>query len=76
VSTDAVTTQPGGALPRARQFYLDVLGELRKVTWPTRDEVRKATIAIVAFVGALGIVIGAMDRLLQALLVELVARLF
>jgi preprotein translocase subunit SecE len=76
VSTDAVTTQPGGAVSRARQFYLDVLGELRKVTWPTRDEVRKATIAIVAFVGALGIVIGAMDRLLQALLVELVARLF
>lgn len=76
MSTDAVTTQTGGALPRARQFYLDVLGELRKVTWPTRDEVRKATIAIVAFVGALGIAIGAMDRLLQALLVELVARLF
>lgn len=76
MSTEALTTQSGGALARARQFYLDVLGEMRKVTWPTRDEVKKATIAIVLFVAALGIAIGLMDSLFQAVLVKLVARLF
>jgi preprotein translocase subunit SecE len=76
VSTEALTTQAGGVLSRARQFYLDVLGEMRKVTWPTPDEVKKATIAIVLFVAALGIAIGLMDSLFQAVLVKLVARLF
>ena len=76
MSTDALTTQSGGALARARQFYLDVVGEMRKVTWPTRDEVRKATLAIVVFVAILGLAIGLMDSLFQAILVKLVARLF
>jgi preprotein translocase subunit SecE len=76
VSTEALTTGTGGLLARARRFYLDVLGEMRKVTWPTRDEVKKATIAIVAFVAVLGLAIGLMDALFQQLLVKLVARLF
>ena len=49
---------------------------MRKVTWPTREEVKKATIAIVLFVAALGLAIGLMDALFQELLVKLVARLF
>jgi preprotein translocase subunit SecE len=76
VSTDALTTQPAGVLARARQFYQDVLGEMRKVTWPTRDEVKKATVAIIAFVAILGLAIGLMDSVFQAVLVKLVARLF
>jgi len=72
-------TLPGSAVgfpARARRFYLDVLGEMRKVTWPTRDEVRKATVAIVVFVGILGAAIGLMDTVFQTVLVKLVARLF
>lgn len=76
MSTETLTTGTGGLFSRARQFYLDVLGEMRKVTWPTRDEVKKATVAIVAFVAVLGLAIGLMDALFQQLLVKLVARLF
>ncbi len=75
MSTDALQTT-GGAVARARQFYLDVVAEMRKVTWPTRDEARKATIAIIAFVGILSVAIGVMDTVFQWLLVKLVARLF
>jgi preprotein translocase subunit SecE len=75
VSTEALPAT-GGAVARARQFYLDVVAEMRKVTWPTRDETRKATIAIVAFVGVLSLAIGLMDTVFQWLLVKLVARLF
>ena len=60
----------------ATQVITMLLGEMRKVTWPTRDEVKKATIAIVLFVAALGLAIGLMDSLFQAVLVKLVARLF
>lgn len=76
MSTETLPTTAGGFPARARRFYLDVLGEMRKVTWPTRDEVRKATLAIIVFVGILGAAIGLMDTVFQAVLVKLVARLF
>jgi preprotein translocase subunit SecE len=35
---------------RGFQNYIrDVIGELRKVTWPTRDELRGSTITVVVF---------------------------
>ena len=57
-------------------FLRDVRGELHKVTWPTWDEVKKATLVIVAFVSLMGLTIGLMDLVLQFVLVRLVARLF
>jgi len=76
VSAETLPGSAAGLPARARRFYLDVLGEMRKVTWPTRDEVRKATLAIVVFVGILGAAIGLMDTVFQTVLVKLVARLF
>lgn len=76
MSSETLSTSSPGALARARQFYVDVLAELRKVTWPTREEAQKATIAIIVFVGILGLMIGVMDRIFQWLLVELVAQIF
>lgn len=35
---------------RGLQNYIrDVIGELRKVTWPTRDELKGSTITVVVF---------------------------
>src|SRR5204863_89157 len=67
------------------QFYLrttDVTGtvqvpaEVRKVTWPSWDELKKATGVIVVFVIFLGVLIGLMDSVLQLVLVSAVANLF
>ncbi len=75
----------GGGSPEARprgriagfiQFLRDVRNELRKVTWPTFDELKKATTVIVIFVTVLGIAIGLMDSFFQFVFVKLVARLF
>ena len=66
----------GGKLAAARGFVRDVLAEMRKVTWPSRDDVRKSTLAIVAFVVALGVAIGLLDYVLQLVFVKLVARMF
>ena len=57
-------------------FLRDVRGEVRKVTWPTREELKKATLVIVIFVAVLGIVIGWMDWLLQQIFVVAIAKLF
>jgi preprotein translocase SecE subunit len=56
-------------------FLVAVREELRKVTWPTRPELIKATRMIIVLSILLGITIGLMDWLLQLILVEGIARL-
>jgi preprotein translocase subunit SecE len=60
---------------QTRHFLVAVREELRKVTWPTRDELIKATRMIVILSVVLGITIGLLDWILQAILVNGVARL-
>ena len=57
-------------------FYQAVMAEMRKVTWPEVPDVRRATIAIIAFVLLLGLFIWVMDVVLQQLLVKLIPSLF
>jgi preprotein translocase subunit SecE len=73
-----VAQQPGrvtGWVDRTRGFLVGVREEMRKVTWPTRDELIKATRMIVVLSIILGIVIGLMDWLLQLIFVDGIARL-
>ena len=56
-------------------FLVAVRDELKKVTWPTRPELVKATRMIIVLSILLGITIGLMDWLLQLILVEGIARL-
>ena len=67
--------RPVGKVGRLFQFLRDVRNELRKVTWPTFDELKKATTVIIIFVTVLGIAIGLMDSFFQFVFVKLVARL-
>jgi preprotein translocase SecE subunit len=64
-----------GWVERTRQFLVGVREELRKVTWPTRDELIKATRMTDVLSILLGITIGLMDYVLQLILVDGVARL-
>jgi len=64
-----------GWVQDTRRFLLWVRDEMKKVTWPTRDELVKATRMIVVLSILLGITIGLMDFVLQAILVNGVARL-
>ena len=77
VMTGGPEIQPGrGRIGRFVQFLRDVRNELRKVTWPTFDELKKATTVIIIFVTVLGLAIGLMDSFFQWLFVSLVARMF
>ena len=74
---DAVAAQERGWASRTLHFVrVEVPGELRKVTWPTWPELKKATWVILAFVIALGVGIGLLDVVLQFVLVKLVAQIF
>jgi preprotein translocase SecE subunit len=64
-----------GWFHRTTHFLGAVRDELKKVTWPTRPELAKATRMIIVLSILLGITIGLMDWLLQLILVEGIARL-
>jgi len=54
---------------RVVNFYNEVLTEMRKVTWPDREQLKDTTIKIIIFVLFLGAVLGILDVLLQLILV-------
>ncbi len=76
MATEALDTPKGNWLGRTVGFLRDVRAEVRKVTWPTWEELKKATTVIVIFVAIIGLVIGWMDWLLQQVFVVGVAKLF
>ncbi len=44
-------------------FFGDVFGELRKVTWPTRQEATRLTMLVIALAAAMGVFLGFFDWL-------------
>jgi len=53
---------------KIRQFLREVRAEMEKVTWPSRDEVRAATIVIIVLVLILAAFIGAVDFVVSRVL--------
>ena len=69
------TQQPqkrgGGVLAGPRRFTRDVRGELKRVTWPDRDQLRQSTavvliivLVLAAYVAAWDFVFGRLARLI------------
>jgi preprotein translocase subunit SecE len=48
----------------AKQFYLDVRSEMKKVSWPSRQEVVGTTVVVIAAVFFFGFYLGLVDYLL------------
>ena len=48
----------------AKQFYFDVRSEMKKVSWPSRQEVVGTTIVVIVAVFFFGLYLGAVDQLL------------
>ena len=61
---------------RVANFYQEVIAEMRKVTWPDREQLKDTTIKIIIFVLFIGAVLGIVDVLLQLILVEGLPSLF
>lgn len=52
---------------RLKQFFREVRSEIRKVTWPTREEVKVLTIVVLIFVAFFTAFVGMVDLLLSRL---------
>jgi preprotein translocase SecE subunit len=59
----------------SRDFLVAVRLELGKVSWPTQDELIKATRMVVVFSLIVGLVLGVVDLLLTKILIDGVAAL-
>lgn len=61
---------------RSSAFMRDVRGEMRKVSWPSWEELRRSTLVITVIVIILGILIGLMDWVFSRILIDLFGRVF
>ena len=59
-----------GKVVAARDFLVDTRAEMGKVSWPPKDELIKATKAVLFAALLLGVVIGVVDKILTLVLVE------
>lgn len=61
---------------RSTAFLREVRAEVRKVTWPGWDDLRRSTVVITIIVIIIGIVIGLMDWLFSMILIDFFGRAF
>jgi preprotein translocase subunit SecE len=59
--------QRSGVLAGPRKFARDVRGELRRVTWPDRDQLRQSTAVVLIIVIVLALYVAALDVVFQSL---------
>jgi preprotein translocase subunit SecE len=55
-------------IERSRAFLEECWAELKKVHWPTREETRAATIAVIIGVAVMALFLGVVDFALQAII--------
>lgn len=61
---------------RTNSFVQQVRTEMRKISWPTWDDLRRSTLVITLFVMVLGVIIGVMDSLFSLVLIKGFGRMF
>ncbi|MFN8533501.1 MAG: preprotein translocase subunit SecE [Dehalococcoidia bacterium] len=67
----------GGQAPAGRRlrfkapdlrFARDIISELRKVTWPSTQQIRDLTLVVIAMSTAVGVILGGIDWLFSKLM--------
>ncbi len=52
---------------RSQEFYREIIGEMRKVAWPTQEHVINSTVVVGAAIIGLMVIIGGIDRVFGTL---------
>jgi preprotein translocase subunit SecE len=53
---------------RIRRYFDEVWSELRKVSWPTREQVRNLTVLVFAISFVVGLYVAVLDQIFRGLL--------
>ena len=73
---DEVVVGLVAVVQRTNTFLQHVRGEMRKVSWPTWDDLRRSTLVITVFVAILGVIIGVMDSAFSLILITWLGQAF
>ena len=60
-------------MTRIRRYFDEVWSELRKVSWPTREQVRNLTVLVFAISFVVGVYISILDAFFQNVIAFLVS---
>ena len=72
-----IKRQPVFAFAQKSAEYLhNVRAEMRKVSWPSWDDLRRSTLVIIVIVFIVGVIIGLMDLFFSKLLIDFLGRAF
>ncbi len=63
MAKEAAAVEKPGIAARSREFFHEVRVEMRKVTWPAKDEVRSSTTVVLFMLGLMAFIIGVFDKL-------------
>lgn len=58
---DTNTTSPKKKSGGSKKFFRETLAEMKKVTWPSKEQLTKNTLIILAFIVVTAVVISALD---------------
>jgi preprotein translocase subunit SecE len=61
---------------KSTAYIREVRTEVRKVSWPTWEDLRKSTMVIIVIVVIVGAIIGLMDLAFQWVLIDVFSRIF
>jgi preprotein translocase SecE subunit len=68
--------QQHNIVTRTRNYVVDSMAELKRVTWPDQAQVRSLSVGVVVLALAIGGLIAILDLILQAVLVRGIPSLF
>jgi len=63
--TNGAVDRVRGFAQTSKEFYLNVRSEMKKVSWPSRDEVFSTTLIVIGSVFFFGLYLGLVDMLLS-----------
>ena len=72
-STESKADNASNPVARFTKYVEDSRAELRKVTWPSAKDTRKATLMVLIIVAVMAVVLGAVDLALSNLITYILA---
>jgi len=61
-------------IKKIKEYFQGVRAEVKKITWPSKKEVRNHTIIVIVSIGVLMLIFGGMDMIFSKILEVFISR--
>lgn len=73
--TDTVKTKKPGKLSKVSRFFKQLKLEMKKVVWPTKEQLISSTISVLVFCAIIGVLITILDSLVGGLIIKQILKI-